>query len=373
MFGAGKQKRLPRHAIISDDRALARSARTTELGAYNLIPTEVFWQFRYSHLADHGYVLRPRYKPGWEPSWIGTNLEPEFCEDSIMSATDEVMDARRRSDNALVAVKSLPNDTDELRIAQYLTSVRDSRNHCVPVLDVLDDPFDPEFSLLVMPYLRQCNDPPLTNVGEVIDLIDQMLEGLTFLHEHRIAHRDIAVQNIMMDARPLYPEGYHPVRQDYTPDGMYRISPLSRTDRRVRYYYIDFGLSVLFPPGADPLVVGDVGRDTEVPELSDTVPYNPFKVDIFALANLFHKELYEKYNSMEFMEKLLVPMRQAQPQARPTADEALALWKQIKAALNPSLYRWRLGSKSEPAIERMFNDTVAYAWNGLYSLRKLVH
>ncbi|KAI0700983.1 kinase-like domain-containing protein [Cerioporus squamosus] len=372
MFNTGKQKRLPRHAILSDN-AVALTARTTQLGVYNLIPTELFWQFRYTHLEQHGYVLRPRYKPGWEPSWRGTNLAPEFCEDSIMSATDEVMDARRRSDNALVAIKSLPNDTDEIRIAQFLSSIRDPRNHCVPVLDVFEDPFDPEFSLLVMPYLRQCNDPPLTNVGEVIDLLDQMLEGLAFLHEHRIAHRDIAVQNVMMDARPLYPEGYHPVRQNYTPDAMYRISPLSRTDRPVRYYYIDFGLSVQFPPGAAPYVVGDVGRDTDVPELSDTIPYNPFKVDVFALANLFYKEFYQQYNSMDFMTELLVPMRQPQPEARPTIEEALSRWKEIKANLHPSLYRWRLGSKSEPAIERVFNNTVAAAWNGLYSLRKLVH
>ncbi len=97
----------------------------------------------------------------------------------------------------------------------------------------------------------------------------------------------------MMDARPLYPEGHHPVRQDYTPDGMYRISPLSRTDRPVRYYYIDFGLSVQFSKAASPYVVGDVGRDTEVPELSDTVAYDAFKVDIFALGNLFCKEFYQ--------------------------------------------------------------------------------
>ena len=95
----------------------------------------------------------------------------------------------------------------------------------------------------------------------------------------------------MMDARPLYPEGYHPVRQNYTPDGMYTISPLSRTDRPVRYYYIDFGLSERFAPGAPSLVIGDVGRDDEVPELSSTVPYDGYKADIHALGNLFHKEL----------------------------------------------------------------------------------
>ncbi|KAI0700981.1 kinase-like domain-containing protein [Cerioporus squamosus] len=372
MFDTGNKKRLPRHAVLSDD-AVARSARTTQLGAYNLIPTELFWQVRQPLLNEHGYRLRPRYSPEWKPSWTGTNLSPAFCEDSIILSTAEVIDARRHSDNALVAIKSLPKDTAEIHIAQFLSSIQDSRNHCVPVLDVFDDPFDPEFAFLVMPFLRQCNDPPFTSVGEVIDFMDQTIEGLAFLHQNLVAHRDIAVPNIMMDARPLYPEGYHPVRQNYTADALYRTSPLSRTDRPVRYYIIDFGLSVQFPKGASPYVVGDVGRDTEVPELSETVPYDAFKVDVMSLGNLFYKEFYQLYNSMDFMEDLLVLMRQPQPEARPTMDQVLGTWKHIKTTFHPSLYRWRLGSKSEPAIERMFNNTVAAAWNGLYSLRKLVH
>ena len=58
----------------------------------------------------------------------------------------------------------------------------------------------------------------------------------------------------------------------------------------VKYFYVDFGLSVRFQPGESTLVVGDVGRDDEVPELSSTVPYDAFKADIYALGNLFEKE-----------------------------------------------------------------------------------
>ena len=84
MWDPRKKKPLPRYAVLSDD-ALACSERTTQLGAYNLIPSELFWQARHRHLEEYGYLLRPRYKPGWKPSWIGTNLDPDFCEDSIMS------------------------------------------------------------------------------------------------------------------------------------------------------------------------------------------------------------------------------------------------------------------------------------------------
>lgn len=58
----------------------------------------------------------------------------------------------------------------------------------------------------------------------------------------------------------------------------------------MKYYYIDFGLARRFPEGTSTYVVGDVGRDTDVPELSSDVPYDAFKVDIFALGNLYFKE-----------------------------------------------------------------------------------
>ena len=102
--------------------------------------------------------------------------------------------------------------------------------------------------------------------------------------------RDIASANIMMDALVLYPDGYHPSRLFAAPDGERYATPLSRTDHPVRYYYIDFDLSVGFEEGQSHNVIGDVGRDNEVPELSNDVPYNAFKVDIFSLGNLYYKE-----------------------------------------------------------------------------------
>lgn len=37
------------------------------LGA--LSPSEKFWRDRYNWLEQEGYILRPRYKPDWVPSW----------------------------------------------------------------------------------------------------------------------------------------------------------------------------------------------------------------------------------------------------------------------------------------------------------------
>ncbi|KAJ2986031.1 hypothetical protein NUW54_g9929 [Trametes sanguinea] len=367
-----KPKRLPHHVYLSE-ASVDHYTQSTLKGHYGLLPAEVFWRDRQQFLYDAGYVLRPRYWPNWQPSWLGTNLRPTFCEDSIVLLDHQVMDARRRDNNELVAIKKFREDTQELNIAQYLNSLRGhAENRTVPVLRVFEDPYDPRLAFMVMPYLRPCNDPPFLAVGEAIEFINQTLEGLAFMHKYNIAHRDIAVENIMMDAKAMYPDGHHPVRLDYTPDAIYKVSPLPRAGRTIQYYYIDFGLACLFPPGASHLVVGDVGRDTEVPELSSTVPYDSFKVDIYALGNLYAKEFEEKYNNMQFLVPLIDRMKQRQPSARPTADELLAQWRNIRDALNKNTFRWRLVPRSEAAIERVINGTVAVAWEGINHLKKYV-
>ena len=58
-----------------------------------------------------------------------------------------------------------------------------------------------------------------------------------------------------------------------------------------KYYYVDFVSSSHVPQDApDKLVVGRYGRDQYVPELSDTVPYDPFKVDIYIIGNVLFFE-----------------------------------------------------------------------------------
>lgn len=94
----------------------------------------------------------------------------------------------------------------------------------------------------------------------------------------------------MMDGRPLFPKGHHPVRLDYTPDGVSDAPYFSRQEKSVKYYFIDFGLSSYFEPEEPLLVLGTKGRDKEPPELSDTQPYNPFPLDIFILGNVYLKE-----------------------------------------------------------------------------------
>lgn len=93
-----------------------------------------------------------------------------------------------------------------------------------------------------------------------------------------------------MDAASMYPRGFHPI-DDYVLDDVSTPAPIiPRSMVGVKYYFIDYGISSYFLSGSqERLVLGTEGRDQDVPELSDEVPYDPFKVDIFSIGNVFQQ------------------------------------------------------------------------------------
>ena len=97
-----------------------------------------------------------------------------------------------------------------------------------------------------------------------------------------------------MDARSLHPRGFHPVLTPFSPDLKSEAERIPRfaSPTPVKYYFIDFGISVHIPAGRPRLVLGEDGIDRQVPELSSTVPYDPFKVDVFVLGNVVRHEVY---------------------------------------------------------------------------------
>lgn len=98
----------------------------------------------------------------------------------------------------------------------------------------------------------------------------------------------------MMDPSPLYPNGFHPIHDLFLPDLSRPAWPTSRVAAHepVKYYFIDFGISIRIPRGHPRLVLGTDGLDQDVPELSNRVPYDPFKVDVFILGNVFKQHIY---------------------------------------------------------------------------------
>lgn len=332
---------------------------------------ESAWAARQAFLQSRGYLLRPRYRPGWTPSWRGTGEDFESFEDSIqLPPRKHLIDAMRMSDGKLVYIKRVKTGDKEPQIAVMLSSMRDTRNHSVPVLDLFEDEDDPTISYMVMPFLHLVDEPPFESVENVVDFVQQMLEGLVFLHEKGIAHRDCTYKNLMMDADVLYPKGYHPVKITRQPDGVTLVKRLPRTDIPIRYYYVDFGISSYIPPDAHPkLVVGNDGRDQEVPELSRTKPYDPFKVDIFILGNVFRHHLLEQYANLEFLVPLVESMTLSDPAARPNASGAFSHWRQICDEVGTFQRRWRLKPRDEFWIPALVFDAFALVRTTIYILK----
>ena len=42
---------------------------------------EIWWAARQEALEHAGYMLRSRYRPGWKPSWVGTDKDAFDSED----------------------------------------------------------------------------------------------------------------------------------------------------------------------------------------------------------------------------------------------------------------------------------------------------
>ena len=101
------------------------------------------------------------------------------------------MDAVRTKDGTIVVLKRIFKSEHpfEGEIGRFLSTpplTSDPRNHCCPILDVLDDPQDSDVQLIVMPLLREYDDPKLATVGEAAELFRQIFEVILFAHVMRL-------------------------------------------------------------------------------------------------------------------------------------------------------------------------------------------
>ncbi|KAF8520911.1 hypothetical protein BU17DRAFT_46124, partial [Hysterangium stoloniferum] len=160
-----------------------------------------------------------------------------------------------------------------------------------------------------------------------------------------VIHRDACWLNIMMDATNLIPQGFH--HADTRSHDGNRYSEFNYKTRTsvapVQYYFIDFGLSSRFSNFEDRrLVVGTGGQGRSVPELSSTVPYDPFSVDIYQVGGVI-MELVEIYYGLKVFRPLVMAMIQKDPALRPAASTSLLQFEYIvskmsKRKLNGRVY-----------------------------------
>ena len=108
--------------------------------------------------------------------------------------------------------------------------------------------------------------------------------------------RDCTQLNIMMDPRPTFPDMFHPGDISRSRDFKSKAKFYTRTSRPTKYLFIDFGLSVRFPPGQDRRVIPIRGGDRTVPEFEwygIKKEHDPFPVDVYYLGNLIREEFLQ--------------------------------------------------------------------------------
>ncbi|KAH9478457.1 hypothetical protein JR316_0008912 [Psilocybe cubensis] len=274
-----------------------------------LTPAELEWVRLQPLLLERGYKLRRRYQPSWKPSWTKPwnfyKYETE-CEDWFQLKTRNVIDAVRIKDGAKVAIKKTIFEYDNIPLLQHLNSDErraDPRNNAVPLLEVIpvpqpdDDSDSDHIMLLVMPRLAP----------------------------------DACMLNFMMDPTDVIPGGFHHSRQYLKPNGKTRIRVRDRCKvPSLKYYIIDFETAEYFMPNS--LCIGHYGQEKEAPELSTTVPFDPFKLDIYQLGKLVHK-LMQEFDGLELLCPLRDAMTHKEPKLRTDISQALRMLHNIVSSL----------------------------------------
>ncbi|KAJ7620603.1 kinase-like domain-containing protein [Mycena polygramma] len=307
----------------------------------SLVDDELEWARYQPFLEQHGYMLRPRYRPGWVSEMLTTGKGPRECEDSIPT-WGGVLDATRIIDGVQVVLKMVETFSMDVFMAEHLKIYPDAHKHTVPILEVIQMPDNWQRAFMVMPRLRVCdNTPYFGTVREFAEFLQQVLEGLVYLHSKNIAHRDICPKNIVVDPSTIIPGRFHfsnPSTSNgvqwipaYQADGPTCTTHFMKTRTQagpMKYYYIDFGLSVRYSSfETRGLVTGPCGqRAKHIPEIFRPVPYDPFKVDVRSVGEMVRKDFLLEYSGLDCFIPFVQRLRRRRPASRPDAAGALALF-----------------------------------------------
>ncbi|KAJ6629433.1 hypothetical protein B0H10DRAFT_1776609 [Mycena sp. CBHHK59/15] len=341
---------------------------------------DIIWRDMQPWLQDCGYMLRPRFRPGWVPSWKTSGQLMVLCEDSYVPISFALMDAVRIADNALVMLKHVRSELSpyEADTWSYLSSEQlraDPKNHCIPLLDVLDPPgAKPGDKVLVMKFMHNFVEPYFDTVGEGVDFFQQVFEGLKFMHDHLVAHRDISLLNIMADGQHMYPNGFNPRQPKRTPDLKEEAKHLTRTQAPPKYYFIDFGFTTKFDETQPRLAFPLRGGNHYVPEIVNNegeTLVDPFAVDIFCMGHIIQlafldvRYVYPGMVGFEFMRPLIRDMTLTDPQKRPKIDEVVSRFEAIVSGLSSWKLRSRVRQKSDfyldiPEIAKHWYRRIGY-------------
>ncbi|KZW03274.1 hypothetical protein EXIGLDRAFT_725725 [Exidia glandulosa HHB12029] len=316
------------------------------------------WIFLASFIAEQGYTLfkilpndttpPPVFTLVRSPDeyhyWPSSNvfqpeqLVPEFAPNSGIHF------AARSLANQEVVIRLLTIGDEgkaSLDILRRLSApeARVARNHALPMIKELHIG-DMVFGVFPMMYAHGLTSFPWPETTEqILDGLEQALEGFVYLHENLIAHRDFAFEEIFLN--------FGAITGSSVPwnEKLCRRVPLPiRSQFPARYYINDFELSVQFDPSSDPatrLVTGvpiarygytvDDYAKPLPPEARGDAPYCPFKMDVYQFGQNA-SEFFSGVTGVPGLHELFASMASDDPRDRPSFAQALSSLQEARRA-----------------------------------------
>ncbi|KAM0749895.1 kinase-like protein [Meredithblackwellia eburnea MCA 4105] len=309
------------------------------------------WLAIQSILVKKGYRLLTELEDNFlqiELGWYAKEfVHDKDAERRLVSYYDNVINGRLVADDGqrpslktrLVFKLVDTRQSNEIEILRSLQRIEtealgDSCNRTIPFVN--DIVLSPTRSILIMEEWG----------GKLLDLeklvefeyfVQQMLETISFIHEQGVAHCDIAPGNITMG-----PLGYVENHLDIC----YDLQRGKKPPFLPKYVLLDFQLAERRPKCETGPFLKTRNKAGQLlpPENSSTKAYDLFSGDIYSLGRTFrgvsinsfeHVNHPERENISVYLQPLWDRMTDVDPNKRPTAREALDLFKTMRRTKDP--------------------------------------
>ncbi|KAJ3740491.1 kinase-like domain-containing protein [Lentinula detonsa] len=203
-----------------------------------------------------------------------------------------------------VYLKILRKDSEQLRVVEMLRQQKQTPG-VLPILDVLE--YDEDYAFIAMPRWADIPGPShlLRSVRDVGEFVVDILKGLDTLHSLRIAHRDMKINNMVMNhllslpVRALRPLQHLDVNS--SSGSTLRLVTDSRDTihHRLEFGIIDLDFAMIIPQSTNgkdrlPSTLAWMQEYSALDVAQGELVYDPFKYDVGVLGVMFC-EMLQKF------------------------------------------------------------------------------